>query len=302
VRVTPAVVRQRLLDRAKVVLPRDARKSIVQSRLRAREATAKLRVLPDVLVIGAMRCGTSSLYKYLGYHPSVAPSLRKEVDYFTKHYAEGVDWYRAHFPLRMRKTLSDLRPQSNLIAFEASPSYLSDARAPARAAELLPDAKLIVLLRNPVDRAFSHWQHMVRLGFEELTFDEAVDAEDARLAPEFEKMQADPAYWSAAFNRYSYLARSRYGEQLERWLAHYPASQFLVVDSEALYTSPRETFADVLRFVDVPAWEPASFENYSYLGTAFDPSRSSISDATRARLDEYFAADQALLARLSIAR
>src|SRR5690606_6491994 len=142
-------------------------------------------VLPDFLVIGAMRAGTSSLYKYMGSHPAVIPSLRKEIKYFSSEYNQkNESWYRCHFPTGLDIRLLTSMRGTRIQTFEASPDYLLHPRAAARAAKLVPEAKIIVMLRNPVDRAFSHYQHMFRLGLETLPFEEAIVQEPVRLEAE----------------------------------------------------------------------------------------------------------------------
>ena len=101
---------------------------------------------------------------------------RKEVSYFTRHFGRGEAWYRTHFPTRARVAVRRRRLHAQVRSFEATPDYLFHPLAAARAAQLVPDAKLIALLRDPVERAYSHYRHMVRLGFEDLSFDEAIRA------------------------------------------------------------------------------------------------------------------------------
>jgi Sulfotransferase domain len=113
----------------------------------------------------------------------------------------------------------------------------------------VPEAKLIALVRNPVDRAFSHYQHEVALGRERLTFEDALAAEDDRLRGEEQRMLADPAYFSRAWWNYTYRARGRYAEQLERWLALFPHERVLVLPSEDLLGEPEQTHARVLEFL-----------------------------------------------------
>lgn len=296
-----ASLQQRGLDAAKKVVPLDARVRIVRTRLATRERTARWRGLPDVLVIGGMRCGTSSLYKYLGYHPGIAPSLRKEVEYFTKYHDKGIAWYRAHFPLEARRRLHAAVRRRPLVAFEASPDYMLHPYAAARAATVVPEARLIVMLRDPVERAFSHWQHMVRHGLEDLSFEDAVAAEDERLAPELARLADDPTYVSDVLHRHSYLARSRYAEQLERWRRHYPDDRFLVVSSDGMYADVAGTYGRILDFIGVPRWEPETFENYSYLGNPYGRADSTLASETRDRLTALFTPDQTHLAAITAA-
>jgi hypothetical protein len=221
-----------------------------------RRSSSRLRPLPDFLIIGGQRCGTTSLYHYLGAHPDVLPPSRKEVQFFSRHWTRGEGWYRAHFPLRGRKT--GRRPTARQ-TFEATPYYLVHPLAPARAAELLPNAKLVVLLRDPVMRAWSHYHHMVRLGLEPLSFEEAIEREPARLAGELERIESDPRYDPVHHRRYSYLTRGEYAQQLQQWLRHFPPDRFLVLRSEALFSDPAECYRRVLAHLDLAQWAPSSF-------------------------------------------
>lgn len=255
-----------LVDRLKPITPKSFRRTIRTARMRARQSTPAARVLPDFLVLGAQRCGTSSLYKYLGRHPQIAPSLRKEVGYFSASYGEDVSWYLAHFPVAIRRQLMQ-RVGHQLLAFEATPDYLLHPLAPVRVKTLLPDAKFVVLLRDPVERAFSHYLHMQRLGFEARTFEEAIESESETIAADLAQIHLDVGHNPKRFHRYSYLARGRYVEQLERWMGHFPRSRFLILDSAKLYSEPRATYQEILRFLELPAWAPGEFSNHSYVGT-----------------------------------
>jgi hypothetical protein len=208
------------------------------------KATAALRPLPDFLIIGAQKAGTTALYAYLRRHPDITGPSWKEVSFFDRHYARGEAWYRGNFPNALR---------ARGLVGEASPSYLFHPLAPERVAALVPAARLIVLVRNPVDRAFSHYQHEVALGREPLSFEDALAAEDDRLRGEEERMLADPAYFSHAWWNYTYRARGGYAEQLERWLGLFPREQLLVVPSEDLLGEPEKTHALLLEFLGAPA-------------------------------------------------
>src|SRR5690606_21536211 len=124
-----------------------SRNKIARSRVELRKWTGLVRPLPNVLIVGAKRAGTSSMYKYLCMHPDVYGSVRKEVEFFSQHYHRGISWYRAHWPI------FPIRARASQVYFEASPNYLFHPLAAERAKRLVPGAKIIVLLRNPVDRA-----------------------------------------------------------------------------------------------------------------------------------------------------
>ncbi|BCB90822.1 sulfotransferase family protein [Phytohabitans suffuscus] len=193
--------------------------------------------LPGFLVIGGQRCGTTSLHSYLAAHPQVRAASGKELQYFSLHYGRGERWYRGHFPPASPGT----------VCFEASPLYLFHPLAPGRAAATLPSGRYVALLRDPVERAWSHYLHTRSYGQEPLDFADALAAEPSRTAsPE-------------GLRRYSYAARGRYAEQLERWFAHVPRERLHVVRSEDLYADPAAVYAKVLAFLGLDPFTPAAF-------------------------------------------
>jgi hypothetical protein len=253
-------------------LPEPARKVLRGGYRAYGRATASLRPLPDFLILGAQKAGTTALYAYLRWHPEITGPSFKEVSFFDRHYAKGERWYRAHMPVRRRRSLVG----------EASPSYLFHPLAPQRIAGMLPDARLIAILRNPVDRAFSHYQHEVALGREPLSFEDAVDREGERMRGELERMLRDPSYFSVAWWNYTYLARGRYAEQLERWFASFPREQLLVLFTEELAADTAATYRRVLEFLGVGARD---LESYPRI---FDRDYPDMSPVTRARLEQDF--------------
>jgi len=235
--------------------------------------TARRRPLPDFLVIGAQKAGTTALYAYLRWHPGIAGPSWKEVSFFDRHWWRGEAWYRGQFPLRAGTRLVG----------EASPSYLFHPLAPERARSLVPGAKLVALLRDPVDRAYSQYQHEVALGREPLSFEDALAAEDERLVGEVERLIADPRAFSRAWWDHTYTARGRYAEQLERWLEAFPSEQLLVVRTEDLGERPAETYASILAFLGA---EPHELPDYPRV---FDRDYEPMRAETRAALAATFA-------------
>jgi len=221
-----------------------------------RGLTANARPLPGLLIIGAQRAGTTSFFDLLSGHPEVLPSLEKEVHYFDHHFERGTDWYRAQFP-RGRPVALEGGPAAALPA-EATPYYLFDPRVPARVGALLPEARFIVLLRHPVDRAYSHWARERRLGREPLDFEAAVAAEPARLASEVDRAGPEDAFDEPHHQYHSYLGRSRYAEQIERWLTHFRRERFLFLRSEDFYADPDAAVAAATRFLGLRDWSPES--------------------------------------------
>jgi hypothetical protein len=245
-----------------------------------RRITNHFRRLPDFIIAGAQKAGTTSLHGWLQDHPQCAPSLKKEVHYFDRHFHRGVNWYRSHFPFS-RSTAED---DFTKLSFESSPYYMFDPRVPERVRQVLPEAKLIFLLRDPVSRAYSHYQHSVQRRRDTLEFEQAIAAESQRLAGEEQKLLADPTYQSLAHQHYSYVARGMYADQLNRWLEHFPMEQLLVLGSEQMFHEPQTVFQRVLDFLGIDPWEPAGFGN---LNTG--RYRSKIPEETQRQLAAHFA-------------
>jgi hypothetical protein len=175
-----------------------------------------------------------------------------------------------------------------LLTFEATPGYLSHPLAAERAAALLPRAKLIVLLRDPAERAISQYVHERRRNHESLELEEALAAEPERLAQDLAKLQADPLHPATEWERHSYLARGRYAEQLERWLGSFDRSQLLIVRSEDLYEDSANVYRTVLSFLQLREWAPPRFDNFSYVLRPQARRAVPVSDEARAWLRDYF--------------
>jgi len=245
-------------------------------------ATTRLRALPDFLIIGAQKAGTTALFSYLRRHPTILGPWWKEVSFFDRHFARGPHWYRGQFPTRAHRRLVNRRHHAEALAGEASPGYLFHPDAPKRAAALLPRARLIALLRNPIDRALSHYHHEVALGREPLSFEAAIAQEPERMRGELERMR-DPTYFSHAWWNFTYLARGDYAPQLDRWLAVFPREQLLVLATDELLAQPASTYARVLEFLGAPPYELDSYP------LVFERDYLEMDPATRRRLADVFA-------------
>jgi hypothetical protein len=205
-----------------------------------RLATSGWRRLPSAVIVGAQKAGTTQLYSSLLQHPNCAGSSVKEVSYFSKHPDRSVAWYRSHFPFAG----GGLADQNTCL--EASPSYLPNPGAICRMWEVLPDAKVIAILRDPVSRAFSHYQHQKARGRETRSFETAV-RESIAVWPEVPR-------WGVATGPESlpmldYVARGYYAMQLECLLQHYPRSNVLVLDSAELFADTSAVCQQVFAFL-----------------------------------------------------
>jgi Sulfotransferase domain len=211
--------------------------------------------MPDFLIIGAQKCGTTSLYVYLTQHPQILPATQKELHFFDLNYAQGIDWYLAQFSAKTDEKIT--------LTGESSPYYIFHPCVPQRVHQLFPDTKLIVLLRNPVERTWSHYHHEVRWGFETLDFEAAIDSEAERLNGELEKLRADPNYYSFNHQHYTYLSRGIYVDQLQAWMELFPRNQFLILNSEDFYANPAATLTQTLEFLGLSPWDLGSYPPYN---------------------------------------
>ena len=242
-----------------------------------------MRVLPDFVIIGGKKCGTSSLYNYLVEHPQVAAAFRKEVHFFDNDAGHrNTLRYRAYFPTSAQKYRARRKKGSNLVTGEATPYYLFYPPAPRRLKETVPHARLIALLRNPVDRAYSHYHHEVRNGTEELPFEEAIGRESERLNGEQEMISAG-GYDSPNHRMYSYLSRGIYVDQLRNWRAYFPEKQLLVLGSEDLFADPSTIVGETLDFLGLPPSASRAYAKANEGGYVQE-----MNDATRKRLLDFF--------------
>lgn len=219
----------------------------------AGQITPGHRMRPGFLIAGAQRCGTTSLFRLLAKHPNVRPPwATKGIHYFdtADKFRRGPQFYAAHFPL-MRATNGQ-----PAITGEASPYYLYHPLAGSRIAAELPEAKVIVLLRDPVERAFSAFKQETGRGFETLSFEAALDAEPGRLAGEHERIVADPGYQSFSHQHHAYVGRGLYATQLERLFSAVGRSNVMVLDSEMFFSPGLPQWSELLEFLDLPHWSP----------------------------------------------
>jgi hypothetical protein len=256
-------------------------------------ATSHWRMRPTWIVVGAQRSGTSSLYEYLVSHPLVLRAATEEVHYFDYNYHRGMEWYQGNFATRLHGKIIAQRHGGEAATGEATPYYMAHPLALERIARDLPEVRILVVLRNPVDRAYSHFQHERALGREPLaSFAEALDREPERLAGEAERIRAEPAYYSFAHQNFSYITRGYYAGQMERIFALFPRENVMVIASERLARQPEEAYAEVLEFLGLPGHSLRRFPRHSALH--YPP----MDTAVRARLQELFAPENERLFRL----
>ena len=252
--------------------------------------TSGLRGLPDFLLVGAQRCGTTSLFRALLSHPNIhRANLLKGVNYFDVKADRGMGWYRANFPLNATNRRHAAPGQDHALVFEASGYYMFHPHAPRRIVAQLPEVKIVAMVRDPVERAFSAYKHEFARGFETEPLERALALEDSRVEPELARMLEDPSYQSDVYRHQAYRRRGHYAEQLKPFVDGLGQDRVHVVQSELFFTEPVQEYGRLLEFLDLPVEMPATFDRYN-------PRPSAPLDASvAAGLREHFAPHDAAL-------
>ncbi len=232
-------------------------------------------MLPDFIIIGAARCGTTSLYNYMISHPNIISASQKELHFFDLNFNKGLSWYESKF-------FKDNNKEKNFSIGESSPYYIYHPYAPYRISKIIPDVKLIAMLRNPIDRAYSNHQYAVKMKVENLSFEEAITKEHERLEGELEKMQNDENYFSFNHQNFSYLTRGIYVDQLKTWYNLFSKQQILVIRSEDFYDDSNVITNQVFEFLGIPKYKVHTSTVYN------KGDYPSMSNTTRSRLKEFF--------------
>jgi Sulfotransferase domain len=248
--------------------------------------SARHRMTPAFLIAGGQRCGTTSLHRALAQHPAILKAvLHKGVHYFDTDYHRGPEWYLAHFPLLRTARAVERHTGLPALTFESAPYYMYHPLAAERIAADLPAAKIICLLRDPVERAYSQHAHEVARGYEKVTdFARALSMEPRRLAGEEERLRTDPGYHSRPHQHHGYRARGRYVDYLDRLAGELGRDRIHVVDSADFFAEPELVLQEVLDFLELPPMGRIRFEQHNAR-----PRSAPMPQPVREELTEFFA-------------
>jgi hypothetical protein len=222
--------------------------------------TGSSHVLPDFYILGGQKCGTTSMFMYLTRHPAILSPNAKDIRFFDKYFFKGVNWYRVNFPSKSRKSLLG-KSFKHVLTGEGTERYFDHPHAPQRIKQVTPHAKFIILLRNPIDRSYSHYKMISRRHAESLPFEKAIQEED-RIIPLYQKMIDDPSYYSDIYFRHGYLHRGIYVDKIKHWMEIFPKEQFLIIQSEEFFRDPSKIYNQVLDFLGVENFELDTYRTY----------------------------------------
>jgi Sulfotransferase domain len=265
-------------------LPEPLRRAKTRIRPTYRRLTSSSRSLPDFVIIGAQKAGTTSLMRYLQSHPDVVtePGVG-EVHFFDIRWELGEATYRSYFPTRHKLRRRRAATSRTTLTGEKTPAYLFHPLAPERAHATIPDARLIAILRNPITRAASHHRMNANSGIDQLGLGDAIDAEPARVEPSLQRLAAgDPPMSGYDAFYYSYVTRGRYADQLHAWLRYFSRDQLLVLRSEDLAADPASTYATTLEFLGLAPHHP-EFARYNSARRPYE-----VAPEVNARLEALF--------------
>ena len=223
-------------------------------------STFTFHVLPNFLIIGAAKCGTSSLYDHLMEHPFVGKSLTKQIHFFDRYYDRQVFWYRVCFPFLWEKFFVEKIKRQKFSTGEATVHYMTHPLAAQRAHSIVPNAKIIVMLRNPIDRAYSHYNMEKANNKETLSFDDAIDNESKRLQGEFEEMLNNQNNSGRNYPHRAYVKSGEYIDQIKRWHKYYPKENFLYINSEEFSKNPSRVYSEVLSFLQLSSFKLSHYK------------------------------------------
>ena len=251
-----------------------------------RKMTSRLRSLPDFIIIGVGRAGTTALYSYLIQHPSIVAASTDnnesvaDLHFFEYMISNNIQWYKSHFPILFSKSKNQ---KNSFITGEYTSTYIYHPDVPKRIFNLLPKIKLIVILRNPIDKAYSTYQQQFRFGEYTTSFEDTVNAEFRRinLNKDFPELNSNN-YDFENFVAQNIIRHGIYADYLETWLKIFDRKQILILNSEDLKNSTKETLHRVFHFLIVSNYDIA---NTSQVNVGKYPP---INKITRKKLIEFF--------------
>lgn len=254
-----------------------------------RRITSNLRTYPDFIIIGSGRAGTTSLYSYLIQHPNIITSFshreQKAADlhFFEYMISSSTNWYRSHFPTKISKKLLQLRTKSSVISGEFTSTYMYHPFVPKRIFDLIPNIKLIVILRNPVDKVYSAFSQQFQ--FKEFTssFEDYIESELKRI--KITENEPDLKTFNEDFESIAVpniLRHGIYHTYLKKWLELFSKKQIYVVDSKDLHDNTQETLDNIFKFLEIP---PVNIPDTSKINVG---KYSKMDTLTRRRLLDFF--------------
>ncbi len=214
--------------------------------------TSSFRILPDFFIGGVQKGGTTSLYYALTHHPQIIQAKNKETYYYgtTPNYEKGLHHYRSFFATDFLKKRRESATGKTVLTLDASTNTIDSKEAALRILKDNPKAKIIFILRNPAERAYSHYKMSVKMGWELTDFEKALELEDRRIEDGKKNVLSDSKH-NFAYQRLGYRSRGIYVNHLEHWFKDFPNENILVTSSENFFNDPSKVFNSICAFLGI---------------------------------------------------
>jgi len=219
--------------------------------------TSPIRTLPDFIVIGAKRCGTTSLYHYLGLHPCIKRSSHDHLGFFDDNFRLGINWYKSYFPTVFTKYYVK-SCEKYFMTYDVTATYIRRPWSATNILKTLPNIKLLVILRNPIDRAYSDYNDRENSRKTNITFEDTIKEEIKML--EKEANETGSREYDASIMQKSVLAKGFYADQLKTWFNLFPKENILILLTEDFSINPNKTFEEISNFLKLPNYNIKNFE------------------------------------------
>ena len=255
-------------------LYRKIRYTLIQRNLNG--VTASLRKLPDFLVIGGKRCGTTTLFEFLRQHPGIANPPFDHMGFFDDNYRLGINYYKSFFPLKNKKN-------GLILNYDVTTSYLTSPHVPERMYEHMPNVKLIILLRNPTSRAWSEYNSNLREKPNLDTFESYIEDEfnDLKNYNFLDKVKNND--YNLIDPTKNFLKKGIYVNYLKKWFNLFPRENFLILPTETFAKDENFVFKKIFEFLNLPYHEIKNLKRMEKVVY-----KNTLNPETKIKLDKFF--------------
>lgn len=245
--------------------------------------TSFLRITPDFFIGGVQKGGTTSLYAALVQHPQIIRAKFKEVFYYgnSDNYEKGLGHYKQFFATSFHKNSLERKLGKRALTLDATTNIFESREAPGRILNDNPKAKIIFILRNPAERAFSQYKMSKKKGWEKATFEQALELEEARIADGLKRANDFHGH-NYAFQRLGYKSRGQYVNYMKNWFAEFPKENILVLNSECFFQNPSAAFENICDFLEIDNKVNVKFDKLN------EGSKGQMEEKTKIYLEDYF--------------
>ena len=215
--------------------------------------TSPFRTIPNFIVIGVKRCGTTTLYEQLSEHPCIEKSSHDNLGFFNNNFELGINWYKSHFVTNLRKREIE-RKYGQFATYDVTSSYIQKKKTAENIFKTLPNVKLIIILRNPTDRAYSEYNQNI--------IDENESREFIDLIKQEIKEIQNMENIEFSSDKINLVKKGMYEKQISPWLEIFDRKQILIITTEEFGEKTTETYDKIFRFLELPEYKIKNKERH----------------------------------------